>query len=47
MVNNEKLVGKNEPITNTDKAVADYSDYQAGFLHLEVRLLKTKLFFLC
>jgi hypothetical protein len=42
--NNEKLVGKNEPITNTESPVADYQDYQAGFT-LGGPIIKNKLFF--
>ena len=42
--NSEKLVGKNEPITNTERAVADYTDYQAGFT-LGGPIIKNKLFF--
>jgi len=42
--NSEKLVGKNEPVTNTEAAVADYTDYQAGFT-LGGPIIKNKLFF--
>jgi hypothetical protein len=42
--NNEKLVGKNEPITNTDSPVAEYKDYQVGFT-LGGPIIKNKLFF--
>jgi len=42
--NNEALVGKNEPITNTESPVADYKDFQTGFT-LGGPIVKNKLFF--
>lgn len=42
--NNEALVGKNEPINNTESVVADYKDFQTGFT-LGGPIIKNKLFF--
>jgi hypothetical protein len=42
--NNQGLVGKNEPIGNTEQPVADYTDYQAGFT-LGGPIVKNKVFF--
>lgn len=42
--NNEALVGKNEPINNTEVSVADYKDFQTGFT-LGGPIIKNKLFF--
>ncbi len=42
--NSAKLVGKNEPKTNTEIPIADYTDYQGGFT-LGGPIVKNKLFF--
>jgi hypothetical protein len=42
--NNQKLVGKNEPIMDTVRKVAEYKDYQAGFT-AGGPIIKNKLFF--
>src|SRR5450759_395308 len=42
--NNQKFVGKNEPITNTSKPIATQKDYQGGFT-LGGPIVKNKLFF--
>jgi hypothetical protein len=42
--NSAKLVGKNEPKTNTEVPIADYTDYQGGFT-LGGPIVKNKLFF--
>ena len=42
--NDQKLVGKNEPISDTVKPVANYTDWQAG-VTLGGPIIKNKLFF--
>jgi hypothetical protein len=42
--NNQKTVGKNEPIADTNKPVATYKDWQAGFT-VGGPIIKNKLFF--
>lgn len=42
--NNAKLVGENEPVTNTKAKIADYTDYQVGFT-LGGPIVRNKLFF--
>lgn len=42
--NNQKFVGKNEPISDTVKPVATYKDYQTGFT-VSGPIVKNKLFF--
>ena len=42
--NNQKLVGKNEPIMDTVRKVAEYKDYQAGFT-AGGPIIRNKLFF--
>jgi hypothetical protein len=42
--NNQKLVGKNEPVTNTKSPVATQKDYQAGFT-VGGPIIKNKVFF--
>ena len=42
--NNEKLVGKTEPINLEESPVADYKDYQAGFT-VGGPIIKNKVFF--
>jgi hypothetical protein len=42
--NNQSLVGKNEPISDTVKPVAEYKDYQVGFT-AGGPIVKNKLFF--
>ncbi len=42
--NNAKIVGKNEPVTNTEAPIADYTDYQLGFT-VGGPIVRNKLFF--
>jgi hypothetical protein len=42
--NNEKFVGKNEPVGDTVRVYPDYKDYQAGFT-VGGPIIKNKLFF--
>ncbi|MCK7538218.1 MAG: hypothetical protein MZV63_48330 [Marinilabiliales bacterium] len=42
--NNEKLVGKTEPINLEESPVADYQDYQAGFT-IGGPIIRNKVFF--
>ena len=42
--NNQKLIGKNEPVTNTNKPVATQQDYQTGF-SFGGPIVKNKVFF--
>ena len=42
--NNQNMIGKNEPVTNTNKPVATQQDYQTGF-SLGGPIIKNKVFF--